>query len=467
MPKIGCFFIVLYFLKLQGFSQNTYVPDPNFEQVLIDLGLDSGPLDSFVPTANISGITDLDVAQKNIQDLTGIEDFLALKNLDCSDNLLTVLNISANTNLTELYCSNNLISVINVNPIDNLIRLWCFNNGLQNLDVSKNTKLISLRCENNDLSVLNISNNLNLNVLVCSDNNLTAIDVSTNTILSRFECSNNLLLNLELSTNTILGYLACENNLLTSLNLSKNNELNVVLCFNNAIKSLDFSQNKTLSDLDCSYNELCQLNIKNGNNMKMTSVNFSGNPILNCVVVDNPQADFSTWQPSSFPNYVNSNEACKQTVPVDVLNDYFGQSYQLPIINNGNYFTASGGMGTPLFAGDLISTSQSIYIYNEINCYSNESVFNVIISAALYYIPKYFTPNNDGQNDVWQILDASNHVNTISIYNRYGKLIKFLPPNSSGWDGQYRGQPMSSDSYWYEMVLNSGEIVRGCFALKR
>ena len=48
-------FLVLYFaLAVQtGMAQNTYVPDNNFEQALIDLGYDD-VLDDSVPTANIS-----------------------------------------------------------------------------------------------------------------------------------------------------------------------------------------------------------------------------------------------------------------------------------------------------------------------------------------------------------------------------------------------------------------------------
>jgi hypothetical protein len=51
---------------LVGFSQITAIPDTNFEQALIDLGYDSGAPDGSVPTANISGVTILDVINKKI-----------------------------------------------------------------------------------------------------------------------------------------------------------------------------------------------------------------------------------------------------------------------------------------------------------------------------------------------------------------------------------------------------------------
>ena len=61
-----------------AFGQQTYVPDDNFEQKLINLGYDTGPLDDFVPTANISSVINLFIGSSNISDLTGIEDFASL-----------------------------------------------------------------------------------------------------------------------------------------------------------------------------------------------------------------------------------------------------------------------------------------------------------------------------------------------------------------------------------------------------
>ena len=87
------------FIATFGFGQTTYVPDDNFEQALIDLGYDD-VLDDYVLTANISGVTYLNVSSKEISDLTGIQDFTALTSLQCGNNYLTSLDVSANTALT-------------------------------------------------------------------------------------------------------------------------------------------------------------------------------------------------------------------------------------------------------------------------------------------------------------------------------------------------------------------------------
>ncbi|WP_406685291.1 T9SS type B sorting domain-containing protein [Seonamhaeicola sp. MEBiC1930] len=465
--KATYLFICALLLSTYCFSQNTSIPDDNFEQALIDLGLDVGPLNNLVPTANIVGITDLNIVGRNILDLTGIEGFANLSILECSNNLLTSIDVSNNLNLTQLFVDGNNLSNLNIINNTALQILWCFNNQLTSLNVNSNLNLISLRCERNQLTNLNISNNTKLNVLVCEENEITTLDVSNNTSLNRLQCGNNLLINLDISANSDLNLLSCEENLLTELNLFSNNNLVDLTCYTNQLTQLDLSLNSNLISLECYDNELCSLNLKNGNNSNITLMNFNDNPDLNCVVVDNFNADHSFWEPISFVNYVNSTSDCNTVVPVDSINDFIGISYTLPAITNGNYYTESGGLGILLNSGDVITSSQTIYIYNEINCNSNESSFNVIINNEDYFIPKYFTPNNDGSNDVWQIYDRMNLVNNISIYNRYGQLIKFLPGSAFSWDGTFNGKLLENDSYWYEIVLNSREIIRGYFALKR
>ena len=76
-------------------SNITYVPDDNFEQALIDLGYDD-VLDKQIITSSISGIKSLNVSNKNIVSLIGIEDFTELKILVCKDNQIVDLDLSNN-----------------------------------------------------------------------------------------------------------------------------------------------------------------------------------------------------------------------------------------------------------------------------------------------------------------------------------------------------------------------------------
>ncbi|SDH75022.1 gliding motility-associated C-terminal domain-containing protein [Flavobacterium omnivorum] len=85
-------------------------------------------------------------------------------------------------------------------------------------------------------------------------------------------------------------------------------------------------------------------------------------------------------------------------------------------------------------------------------------------------VPKYFTPNNDGYNDFWNVKGINANFNaksTIYIFDRYGKLLKQLIPTSEGWDGTFTGLPLPSDDYWYTIKLEDGREAKGHFSLKR
>lgn len=86
--------------------------------------------------------------------------------------------------------------------------------------------------------------------------------------------------------------------------------------------------------------------------------------------------------------------------------------------------------------------------------------------------PKFFTPNDDGFNDTWNIPDLSNDPNaTIKIFNRLGRLIAEIKPSGQGWNGfNNSGKKEPSSDYWFLLEFEFNGIptkVRGHFALLR
>jgi len=85
----------------------------------------------------------------------------------------------------------------------------------------------------------------------------------------------------------------------------------------------------------------------------------------------------------------------------------------------------------------------------------------------------FFTPDQDGFNDHWNISSLKNQRDAlILIYDRYGKLLKQLRPTDNGWDGTYNGNPMPSNDYWFSVKYTdpqSGkkQVFRGSLTLKR
>ena len=86
--------------------------------------------------------------------------------------------------------------------------------------------------------------------------------------------------------------------------------------------------------------------------------------------------------------------------------------------------------------------------------------------------PRFFTPNGDGYNDTWNVInDAGMSINRVIIFDRYGKLIKQLDPASGGWDGTFNGRNLPADDYWFlvnfRITGNINEEYKGSFTLKR
>ena len=74
-------------------------------------------------------------------------------------------------------------------------------------------------------------------------------------------------------------------------------------------------------------------------------------------------------------------------------------------------------------------------------------------------VPSGFTPNSDGNNDVWNIQLLEKYPNaSVQIYNRWGQLL-YEQPNgySVPWDGKYEGKELPIGTYYYIIDLKDSE----------
>lgn len=139
-----------------------------------------------------------------------------------------------------------------------------------------------------------------------------------------------------------------------------------------------------------------------------------------------------------------------------------------------------------------VAASFGDYVYaldDEFGVYQKENIFTYVSAGihtvyvkdlngcgvekkevAVLGIPIFFTPNNDGNNDYWNIKGANasfNATTIIYIFDRYGKLVKQISPLNHGWDGTFNGQPLPASDYWYSIQLEDGRTFKGHFSLKR
>ena len=246
---------------------DTNFPDKNFRTYISKVYDENN--NDILDANEIAAVTELtfvdpdnsSVRMANIASLKGIEYFTALTTLDCSEQKLTTLDVSANTKLTKLDCSENQITSLDLSKNTALTDLDCGYNQFSVLDLSENTALTTLDCGYNKLAALDVSKNTNLKDLICSENKLGRLNVSANTALTRLTCNDNQLIALLLGQNTALTTLACDSNRLTSLNVRGNTNLTKLYCGSNQLRTLDLSKNTQLTSLLCAKNQLTSLDL--------------------------------------------------------------------------------------------------------------------------------------------------------------------------------------------------------------
>ena len=122
------------------------------------------------------------------------------------------------------------------------------------------------------------------------------------TALTYLDCSSNNLTSLDVSGCTALTYLNCSSDQLTSLDVSKNTALTELNCSWNKITSIDISKNTALTSLDCSSNKITSIDVANNKTLEtlicgggnLASLNVSG-----CTALKWLSCSYNYWQLTS------------------------------------------------------------------------------------------------------------------------------------------------------------------------
>ena len=238
-------------------------------------------------------VTTIEINNKGVSDLKGIEAFPNLKELNCGNNSIQKLDLRQNPALEKLICNKNQLTQLDLSKNPQIYYLKCSENKLEQLDVSHLKELLTLDCSNNDLEQLDVKNSKFLVALNCSANQLTELDVDVThkPNLERVECQKNQLTSLILGQNKLLKKLNCANNQLTQLNLNNMISLKDLNCFNNQLTVLDVSDSPELTKLWLGDNHLTSLNLDNNPNLNFTYTDiYSGENVY--TVTLNPDRTF-------------------------------------------------------------------------------------------------------------------------------------------------------------------------------
>jgi gliding motility-associated-like protein len=89
-----------------------------------------------------------------------------------------------------------------------------------------------------------------------------------------------------------------------------------------------------------------------------------------------------------------------------------------------------------------------------------DTVSKTVFVRIPQIIPTAFTPNNDGDNDVWELpyVDVLYPENQVFVYNRWGNLLYSSQKGAyatNPWDGTFEGKPLPVGSYFYVIETNN------------
>lgn len=176
---------------------------------------------------------------------------------------------------------------------------------------------------------------------------------------------------------------------------------------------------------------------------------------------------------ASFPETVDVKESSMANIDInDILVTDNSENNTITILNDsnelgiGNYEYALDNPNGPYQQETVFENVKpgmhTVYVRDRNRCGIAQ------VEVPVIGFPKFFTPNNDGYYDTWQVDGISSQPNSrIFIFDRYGKVLTELSPADVGWDGSYNGKQMPSSDYWFMVNLQDGRTVKGHFSLIR
>ncbi|MBT0606779.1 T9SS type B sorting domain-containing protein [Aequorivita echinoideorum] len=203
------------------------------------------------------------------------------------------------------------------------------------------------------------------------------------------------------------------------------------------------------------------------------------------------------WSTGETTSSIEVNEAGTFTINVTRRRPIFGENFTCSASKTFTVIASEPPQVTYQLSGNLGSETVTIlasgegdYLYSlDGSSFSENFIFEnvgpgihtaVVIDANgcgsttievfVLGFPNYFTPNNDGHHDFWEIKGVNYEkyqLARVEIFDRFGKMLYTLRRFENGWDGTYRGRPVPSSDYWFKAVFNDGRFHRGHFTLKR
>lgn len=150
----------------------------------------------------------------------------------------------------------------------------------------------------------------------------------------------------------------------------------------------------------------------------------------------------------------------------------FGESARLEVYG-GEYYLWNTGCGASVNTVEPVSnTTYTVTVTDKYN-YKHIHDFHVTIDkeCTTVFVPSAFTPNGDGNNDIFKAVGENILEFSMHIISRDGRILFSTTDINTGWDGTFNGELMSPQVFIYKVFYKNGRGVRnvanGQFTLLR
>jgi hypothetical protein len=166
MKKVILSMLMIAIIAICGHTQNLNIPDANFKSALVSNNAINTNGDTEIQvTEAVFYLGTINVSNQFIFDITGIEAFINVTEINIGSNFFTAFPAMSSNELTHLYCGNNLLTSLDVSGFSNLELLYCGQNDIVSLDLTANSNIKYLKCDDNDLTSLDLRNGNNSDIL--------------------------------------------------------------------------------------------------------------------------------------------------------------------------------------------------------------------------------------------------------------------------------------------------------------
>ncbi len=361
--------------------------DPNFETFLLaNYDLDG---DGKITKGEALEVVTLNVFDKSITDLTGLEWFTNLISLNVSsNNKLKNLDVTKLTALETLICNDCALTSLDLSQNKALKYLNCqrpYTGGLTRLDLSQNKALTYLDCSSQHIAILDLSQNTELQEIFCQkeagNSYLQTLKIPNCSKLHTLDCNTQKLSTIDLSGCPELTILNIYSNNLVALDLSRNPKLVELRCYSNKLSNLNLSANSQLKTVDIDSNPLTNLDL--GNNFESFTMRVNGYSSFSALKISAPSLKILSLSErigtSTSGTYLLQNVYLSGCAKLETLsiNGIPAEKIDVSMLKNLKSFSMN--YCTNLTALDLKNNTE----LDELSCLGDSSLKDLDITANL------------------------------------------------------------------------------------